>query len=225
MLDVLIIQHEDDTPPGSALEWAQAQGLSTQVWRIDKNDARPVDIAKFKALIVCGGTMDTFEEDKHPWLKTEKAFLKECIQAQKPIFGLCLGSQLLAEVLGGRSYPYNKWEIGFVPVQLLDESPKKTLQVFHWHQCTFDLPPGAELLATNDFCKNQAFTWGKNIIATQFHPEASDAWVKECADSVEDGRTFVGVVQNKKEMLESISLRKPMQDWFFAKLTKWFPTT
>jgi GMP synthase-like glutamine amidotransferase len=219
MTDILIVQHEADTPPGSALIWAQEQGLSTQVWRIDE-DSNPPSITNFKALIVCGGTMDTFEEDKHPWLKTEKEFLKNWIAAGKGVFGLCLGSQLLAEVLGGRSYPYNKWEIGFVPVQLLDE--KKTLHVFHWHQCTFDLPPGAELLATNDFCKNQAFTWGKNIVATQFHPEATEQWIQECSDSVEDGRSFEGIVQNKKEMLESISLRKPMQDWFFNKLTQWF---
>ncbi|AFY02542.1 type 1 glutamine amidotransferase [Bdellovibrio bacteriovorus] len=219
MQDLLIIQHENDTPPGTVLLWAKQQGLKPHVWNIATEPApfKPEDI---KALVICGGTMDTFEEDKHPWLIDEKVFIKKCVKLGMPVFGLCLGSQLLAEVLGGRVYAAGKWEVGFVPVTMKDQTSPYTLNVFHWHQCTFDLPPGGELMATNDFFPNQAFRWGTNVVATQFHPESTLEWIHECADSVTPEQA--GLVQTKKEMLESIPLQQPMQDWFFKTLTQWY---
>lgn len=134
--------------------------------------------------------------------------------------GLCLGSQLLAEVLGGKVFPMNSWEIGFVPVQMRDQTTPYTLNVFHWHQCTFDLPPGGELMATNDFCRNQAFRWGANVVATQFHPEATLAWIEECAEEVTE--KHLGNVQTRKQMLDSRDLQKAQQDWFFRTLNDWY---
>jgi GMP synthase-like glutamine amidotransferase len=107
--------------------------------------------------------------------------------------------------------------VGFVPVKNLDGS---TLQAFHWHHCTFDLPPGAELIATNEFCRNQAYKLGDNVVATQFHPETTEDWIRECADEV--GSQHQGLVQNKEQMLSSMNLQKPQQDWFFLQLDRLF---
>ena len=222
MTDVLIIQHEDDTPPGTALLWLQSKALSYSVWRPDQNSTESSStpqVEDFQALIICGGSMDVFQEDQFPWLKTEKKFIQKFIQSQKPIFGICLGSQLLAELLGGKVYPLHKWEVGFVPVTLLTEPGQPTLHVFHWHQCGFDLPPGATLTATNAFWPAQAFSFGPHIQATQFHPESTIEWIQEGADEVSDRHQ--GLVQRKKEMLESISLQKPLQEWFFSQLNQW----
>lgn len=220
MIDILIIQHESDTPPGTTLEWAKSRGLSTATWQISEASTPPLSFENFKALVVCGGSMDTFEDDRFPWLKIEKEFLKNCINLKKPIFGLCLGSQLLAEVLGGKVYPMNKWEVGFIPVQMMDQSSEYNLNVFHWHQCTFDLPPTAKLMATNDFCANQAFTFGDRIVATQFHPESTREWILECAESVTED--LQGLVQSKNDIIANLALQEPLKNWFFQKLDSWF---
>lgn len=219
MQDLLIIQHEADTPPGTVLNWAQERGLRTHIWNIATESA-PCSPEDVKALLICGGSMDTFEESRYPWLIDEKVFIKKCVQRRIPVMGLCLGSQLLAEVLGGKVHPMNSWEIGFVPVQMRDQTTPYTLNVFHWHQCTFDLPPGGELMATNDFCRNQAFRWGTNVVATQFHPEATMAWIEECAEEVNE--KHLGNVQTRKQMLESRELQKAQQDWFFRTLNDWY---
>ncbi|MCB0371222.1 MAG: type 1 glutamine amidotransferase, partial [Bdellovibrionales bacterium] len=169
MQDLLIIQHESDTPVGSVLLWAQQNGLRPHIWNI-ATEPPPFAPEEIKALLICGGSMDTFEEDQYPWLKEEKLFIKKCVELGVLIFGLCLGCQLLAEVLGGRVYSAKKWEIGFIQVTMMDQFAPYTLSVFHWHQFTFDLPSNAELIATNNYIPNQAFRWGKTILATQFHP-------------------------------------------------------
>lgn len=219
MVELLIIQHESDTPPGSTLEWARLRGIRPLIWQAAHEPApcRPDEV---KALVICGGSMDVFEEDRCPWLKAEKEFIREALQKEIPIMGLCLGSQLIAEALGARVYSLNTWEVGFIPVQMNDREAPYTLDVFHWHQCTFDLPMGAELIATNEFCQNQAFKWGANVIATQFHPETTVQWVHECAADVNE--THQGLVQRSREMLERISLQAKLQKWYFDTLDRLF---
>lgn len=219
MTDILIIQHEDDVTPGTVLQWAEQKGLSTHIWHVAR-EPQPFEIKEFKALIICGGSMNTFEIADHPWLIQEKKFLKEVIDSGKPVFGLCLGSQLIAEVMGGKVYPLKKWEIGFVPVAMKDEKVAYDLHVFHWHQCGFDLPPGAEYLAEGDFWKNQAYRLGDKVLATQFHPEANEAWVRELAEDIDP--KYEGIVQNRAEMLDNLPLLKPLQAWFFKTLDRWY---
>lgn len=217
MVDLLIIEHEVDSPPGSTLEWARLRGITPLIWKAAHEPA-PCKPDEVKALVICGGSMDVFEEERCPWLVQEKAFISEILRRNIPVMGLCLGSQLIAEALGARVYSTNTWEIGFIPVNMQDRETPYTLNVFHWHQCTFELPEGAELIATNDFCKNQAFRWGSNVIATQFHPETTVQWVHECAAEVNDSHK--GLVQRPREMLDSISLQPKLQQWYFDTLDR-----
>ncbi|WP_413557356.1 type 1 glutamine amidotransferase [Bdellovibrio sp. HCB209] len=217
MQKLLIIQHQPTVPPGSTLEWAAKNNIAVEYWHPAEGGSAP-NIATVDGVVICGGTANAFEEDKYPWLKTEKQFLKDLIKENKKIFGLCLGSQLLAEVLGGKVFVNpNGWESGFVPVRMQDGS---TLQAFQSHLCTFDLPAGAELFASSELCKNQAYRFGKNIIATQFHPETTVDWIKFCADK--DLSARFGQVQTKEQMLNSLALQKPLQDWYFKQLDQFF---
>lgn len=212
MKRLLIIQHENDSPPGTTLQWARLRNYNVEFWWPAQSTNSPSS-SNFDLVVICGGGMDTFEEEKYPWLKNEKQFLRNLIQCNIKIFGLCLGSQLLAEILGGSVYKHEGWEIGFVPVTTKEGS---SLEVFHWHQYTFALPPGAELIVQGEFCRNQAFKYGSNVIGTQFHPESTPEWIQECAEGIRE--CHQGLVQSKLQMLAAIHLQKNLQDWYFSRL-------
>ncbi len=138
-------------------------------------------IAAADLLFVLGGPIGVYEEDKYPFLAAEIALLADRLAANRPMIGICLGAQLMARALGARVYPGPAKEIGFAPIALTDAGRASCLRVFenqpvlHWHGDTFDLPAGATLLASTPVCTQQAFVFGRNAIAFQFHPEAGAA--------------------------------------------------
>jgi GMP synthase (glutamine-hydrolysing) len=212
MKKLLIIQHEDHTPAGTTLDWAAARGLETQTW-FPAREASPPAPGPWIGIVVCGGSMDVFQEAKYPWLKAEKEFLRGEIAAQTKIFGLCLGSQLLAELLGAKISVHDGWEVGFTPVK----SPQgESVPAFQFHHCVFEIPPGAARTLTGDYWANQAFRVGDQLIATQFHPESTEAWIRECATEIE--AHHVGNVQTPAQILASLPLQKDLQRWYFAQL-------
>ncbi len=132
-------------------------------------------------LIVLGGPIGVYEENKYPFLAGEIALLKARLAARRPTLGICLGAQLMARALGARVYPGPAKEIGFAPLTLTGAGRVSCLAgfegkpVLHWHGDTFDLPAGATLLASTEICTQQAFAYGRNAIGFQFHPEAGAA--------------------------------------------------
>lgn len=161
-------------------------------YQIRYADAGLSDLPSFDALaadllIVLGGPIGAYEDDLYPMLTAEVRLLEARLSAQRPTLGICLGAQLIARALGARVYPTGTKEIGWAPVTLSPagrESPFRHLgedqtAVLHWHGDTFDLPQGANLLASTAICRNQAFAWGKNTLAFQFHPEAIGARLEQ----------------------------------------------
>ena len=138
-------------------------------------------------LIVLGGPIGAYDDETYPFLLEETEIIAERLQAGKPTLGICLGAQLIARAAGARVYPGAEKEIGYAPIALTEAGAASCLAPFaedgttlHWHGDTFDLPEGAELLASTPLCANQAFALGRNIIAFQFHPEAGgdlEAWL------------------------------------------------
>jgi GMP synthase (glutamine-hydrolysing) len=132
-------------------------------------------------LIVLGGPIGAYEEDKYPFLTDEIALIERRMARELPALGICLGAQLFARALGSRVYPGPAKEIGWAPIALTEagnKAPTRHLEagpVLPWHVDTFDLPAGTELLASTAICRNQAFARGRNVLAFQFHPEATIA--------------------------------------------------
>lgn len=175
------IQHEPLEGPAGILDWAIAQGASTSFTHIYKGDIFPSHDS-FDWLVLMGGSMGAYEEDKFPWLRTEKNFLELTLKKQKTILGICLGAQILANVLGAQVKKNAFKEIGWFPVTLTQDgltSPlfkgiPTTFQAFHWHGDTFDIPKSAKLLASSAACTNQAFATSDNrAIGLQFHLETT----------------------------------------------------
>jgi GMP synthase (glutamine-hydrolysing) len=132
-------------------------------------------------VIILGGPIGAYEEDKYPFLKDEIESIRQRIAAQQATIGICLGAQLIAKALGAKVYPGKQKEIGWSQLTLSEagmQSPIRHLadvNVLHWHGDTFDLPQGATHLASTPITQNQAFAIGNHVLAFQCHPEADEA--------------------------------------------------
>jgi GMP synthase (glutamine-hydrolysing) len=139
------------------------------------------EIASVDMLVVMGGPIGVYDAPAYPFLNAEIGLLKERLAAQKATLGICLGSQLLARAAGSKVYPGESGlEIGWGPIFLTDAGRRTPLSAFdsdsmvlHWHGDTFDLPNGAELLASTPKYLNQAFAIGTHALGLQFHVETT----------------------------------------------------
>jgi GMP synthase-like glutamine amidotransferase len=162
--------------------------------------------ARVDWLIVMGGSMNVYEYRNHPWLREEKRFIETAIGQGKHVLGICLGAQLIADVLGAKVYQNQEKEIGWFPITLRPEARSffadgpSPLEVFHWHGDTFDLPSGATWLAESEGCKHQAFSYGRNVIALQFHLEMNAMTVRNLLEHCHSDLTPGRFVQPPEEI-------------------------
>jgi len=132
-------------------------------------------------LIILGGPISVNDGAQFPFLELEINLLKQRIAADRPTLGICLGAQLIASALGAKIYAGDEKEIGWSGLSLTAAGERSALRylnaqhcsMLHWHGESFDLPDNALLLASSEKYVNQAFSYGKNILALQFHPEVT----------------------------------------------------
>lgn len=174
------LQHEDFEGVGCISDWASDRGHQLTYTEFFKGDDLP-DIQYPDFLIIMGGSMSVNDEKEYSWLRKEKEFIREVIDAGKPVLGICLGAQLISCALGKQVYKNSSKEIGWWPVRLTEagrsqaffDSLPQEFNIFQWHGDTFDLPEGAVLLAESPGCRNQAFIYGGRTLALQFHLEVT----------------------------------------------------
>ena len=146
-------------------------------------DLSRIEIDNFDLLVVLGGPIGVYERDVYPFLSSEIDLIRNRLIRHQPTLGICLGAQLMAAALGARVYAGNNGkEIGWKRLQPGADADKypaikylltNDLKVLHWHGDTFDLPFGAQHLASSDQYINQAFALGSYALALQFHPEVT----------------------------------------------------
>jgi GMP synthase-like glutamine amidotransferase len=172
------LQHVPFEGLGTIEGTLRARGARIHSTKLYAGEKLP-QLDEFDALIVMGGPMSVHDEARLPWLADEKRLVRAAILAGKRVLGICLGAQIIAEVLGGKVIPNAFREIGWFPVTkrsecgssvLLNAFPDEIL-AFHWHGETFSLPDGALLLASSTGCRNQGFVVNDRVVALQFHLE------------------------------------------------------
>ncbi len=198
-------QHEPFETLGSIEPWLLDHGYEIGVTRFFAGDSLPRS-AEVDFLIMMGGSMSVNDEDRLPWLASEKRFIREFIQTGKPVLGICLGAQLIASSLGARVYPNTVKEIGWFDVEGLSVEKSafsfpRSFTVFQWHGETFDLPDGAVRLARSPVCENQALQVGARTIGLQFHLEMTRQGVEDIAQNCRHELVPAPYIQGAEELL------------------------
>jgi GMP synthase-like glutamine amidotransferase len=203
------IQHSDRVRPLTVAEWAAERDVDLRVVRIDEQRALP-PAPLVERVIVLGGQMNTDQSDEHPWLGLERDWLRLVIeQGRARVLGICLGSQLIAEALGGRVDRARVPEVGWQRIVRTDAGADDPLfsqlpdsfDAMQWHFDAWSLPPGATLTATSDGCTTQAFSFGDRVHGLQFHPEFTWERIRELVASTTDELPVGGWIQSPDEFL------------------------
>ena len=183
MKTVVVLQNEADAPAAYLGEALDRRGIEWTVVRLDLGETPP-NPESVSAVAALGGAMGAYDERTYPFLVDEKRFLATCTKIGTPVLGICLGCQLLADALGGRAYRADSAEVVFAPVEPTSDGIGDPIvaalagrRVIRFHQDTFDLPPGATLLATGGGF-NHAFRRG-TAVGIQPHPEVTAALLRE----------------------------------------------
>jgi GMP synthase-like glutamine amidotransferase len=216
MKPVLILQHMRHDGPAYLARWLADRGLAFDRRDAASGDAFPADMSAHGALAVLGGAMSA--NDPLPFLRDAERLILQAMQAGIPVIGHCLGGQLMARALGARVQASPAPEIGWQPLQVLDDpvaaqwfGPPAQHHVMHWHYESFELPPGARWLATSCACPHQAFSIGPHL-GMQFHIEIDEAKLQRWLDEGDPAWSealaqHAGSVQDKATILAHAAQR------------------
>ena len=176
MKPIVVLRNDPAVPPGYLADSLERTGAEWRLVRLDEGADLP-DPAEVRGVVALGGLMAAYDDAIYPYLAAEKSFLAACVEAGVPLLGICLGSQLLADALGGKTYLAEVPEAVFAPIELTEDGATDPVMaslagraVLRFHQDTWDPPPGATTLASGSGFA-QAFRVG-SAIGIQPHPEA-----------------------------------------------------
>ena len=192
-MDVLAVIHGETVRAGVFGDEVVARGHRLEEWSFGWERPLQRPLETYGAVLVFGGSMHADQDDQHPWLREEDAFLRRLLELRLPVLGVCLGVQLIAKAAGARVYSLCEPEIGWAPVEVTDaggEDPllgrlPRRFNAFQWHYYTYDLPDAAVELARSPTC-TQALRLGESTWGIQFHAEVTlpqiELWTEQNED-------------------------------------------
>lgn len=205
----LVFTHVPFEGTGYLGEWAGSRG-AVQNFPLYETGVPPYS-GNFETLIIMGGPMGVSDADKIPWMRMEFAFVERAIADGRRVIGVCLGAQIIAHVLGAKVSQNPHKEIGWFDIEISGQSQVSErlpalashpaiVKVFHWHGETFSVPDGALLFARSAACVNQGFVYGGNVLALQFHAEATVQTVADLLENCAEDLTPGPFVQSPEEI-------------------------
>lgn len=207
-MNLHFFQHVSFEGLGCIEEWILQNGHSLTATRFYGTHKIP-SVNEIDGLIIMGGPMSVHDEKEYPWLKQEKEFIHQAVMTNKMVIGVCLGAQLIADVLGAKVYPNREKEIGWFPVRFTEHAKRippfrglnPDLTVFHWHGDTFDLPTSGVHLASSEACINQAFLYKEKVLGLQFHLETTGGSLSQMIKHGNKELITGNYIQSEKDIL------------------------
>jgi GMP synthase-like glutamine amidotransferase len=213
-MEVAIFQHMESEGPGFLPDLFRARGVPLEIHRLYETGEPPSEIRS--PLVIMGGSMSVHDEKEFPFLAGEKAIIRRCIRTGRPVVGICLGAQLIADAAGSRVYPGVR-EFGWCEVRKENSGYFRTfpdrMEVFQSHGDTFDLPTGAALLWRGHEVTNQMFLLG-SAAGVQFHPEITLPLIREWSREIPSGELQELLARSSRLMPPSHALCEELVDRF-----------
>ena len=216
MKPILVLQHVSHETLGTLETILSEAGFTCRYVELFRDPLPRVEVAQAAGLIVLGGPMNVDQTDEFPFLAVELDWIREAVDLGLPVLGVCLGAQLLAKALGASVTASPVKEIGWYPLQLAPEAVDDRLlagcgpqlTVFQWHGDTFELPRGAVRLAGSELCENQAFRYGENAYALQFHIEVTAEMIDRWLDQPDNRRELAALDYIDPQVIRSQTPQK-----------------
>lgn len=185
-MKILVIMHVASEGPGTLGTFLESAGAEVRTAHLYSGDKLPSEPVGFDAIVTMGGPMNVYEEDKFPFLRRETILLRNAIDGNLPVLGICLGAQMIAKARGARVIKSPAKEVGWGKIVLTEPAKSdslfagipNTLDVLQWHEDMFEIPEGGTLLALSDACPHQAFRY-RNALGLQFHLEVNEPILRE----------------------------------------------
>ena len=185
MKTVLALRHVHFEDLGIFEPLLRARGYDIRYVDPTIENLTELDVVSPDLVVVLGGPIGACDDAIHPFVAEEFALVKQRLDSGRAMLGICLGAQFMARALGAKVYSMGVKEIGFSALTLTAQGQQSPLAllgdvpVLHWHGDQFDIPDGAELLASTDIGAHQAFRVGSQVLGLQFHLEADAARIEQ----------------------------------------------
>lgn len=221
------LQHVPFEGPGFIGKWASERGHRLSKSALYAGEPMP-EMDTFDLLAIMGGPMGVYDTSEHSWLTPEKRFIEKALGQNKRMLGICLGAQLLADVLGARVFKNANKEIGWYPVTKIADAESNgftelipdNFYALHWHGDTFDLPGGAHHLARSEACHHQAFLYPPASLGLQFHLESTRESIEQIITHCADELVEAPYIQSREEIQRRSDLIAPSNDLMGAILDR-----
>lgn len=223
---LLLVMQTPDADAGRCARKLRKRGYRLDYCYPLSGQPLPTGLDGYAGAIVFGGPMSANDDSKRPGIRAQLDWIHTALESGQPFLGICLGAQLLARALGAtvRPHPAGWAEIGYFPIQptaageALFDAP---LQVYHWHHEGFELPAGAELLASGERFPHQAFRYGDNAFGVQFHPEVDqtimESWLVEGVEELQHPGAQSATEQRARHAQHDAALDR----WFEGFVDQW----